>query len=265
MADVARTGPARGGTESGMMSGVTAAVHRPAVIVPALTPSGWPATGRAGLGEYVRRAADTWIDAFLLSGSTTRGDLLSTTDRAELIDVWLQHLPPHRLIACCWHPDDVTAATARGVAPMVVMRGLPDRRAALEFLAELPAGGLVYSHPMYSPTVFDAELATAARGAGVLPAGGKFAKVSLDQGAALRAATGSGFALWDGRCRHVAASAAAGAAGVIATPLSHLPKPFPSPELSHLQAALDGYQAALDALPGRPERTLMLQRAAFGD
>ena len=111
----------------------------------------------------------------------------------------------------------------------------------------------------------DAELATAARDAGVLPAGGKFAKISLDGVRALRAATGRDFALWDGRCRHIAASLAVGAAGIIATPLSHLPDPFPPAELSHLQAALDGYQAALDALATRAERTLMLQRAAFGD
>ena len=236
----------------------------PTVIVPALTPGTDGAIQTAAAHAYAQRAASTWIDAGLLSGSTTRGDLLTVAQRADLIDLWRQHVPADRLIACCWTTDDVTAAAERGVAPMIVLRDLADRQAALDFLASLPAGTYIYSHPMYTPTVFDAELAAAACAEKVLPAGGKLAKVDLNEVTAIRAAAGPGFRLWDGRCRHIAASAEAGAAGVIVTPLSHIPDPFPEPNLPDLQAAVDRYQAAIDAQPDRPHRTALLQAAAFG-
>ncbi len=148
---------------------------------------------------------------------------------------------------------------------MVVMRDLPSQQAALDLFATLPTGTYVYSHPMYSPATLDAALAAAAAAAGVLPAGGKIAKIGLAEIAQLRAATGPGFRLWDGSSRDIAARLQAGAEGVIATPLCHLPTPFPSQDLPVLQAALDYVQAELDALPTRPQRTSLLLTYAFGD
>jgi hypothetical protein len=217
------------------------------------------------MSAYAKRAAATWVDAFLLSGSTTRGDLLSAADRASLIDQWLGYLPAHRLIACCWTDQDVREAAKRQVPAMVVMRGLESRQAALDLFASLPTGTYVYSHPMYSPTTLDAALAAAAAAAGVLPAGGKIAKIGLADIAELRAATGPGFRLWDGSSRNIAARLQAGAEGVIATPLCHLPTPFPPQDLPVLQASLDHVQAELDALPTRPDRTNLLLSYAFGD
>ncbi|MEU4243122.1 hypothetical protein [Actinoplanes sp. NPDC026619] len=215
------------------------------------------------LHDYAARAARTWVDAWLLSGSTTRGDLLTTLQRGQVIDMWLSHLPADRLIACCWSLDDVAQAAARGVAPMMVLRDLPDPDAALALLAELPQGALIYSHPMYTATTFDADLAAVAAAAGVLPVGGKIAKVSPAKIAAITAATGAGFAFWDGSTRHIADSVAAGAAGVIATPLSWLPDPFPARQNSELQLAFDETQAALDALAARPQRKAYLEQLAF--
>jgi hypothetical protein len=233
----------------------------PYVVVPALNP-----LNQATLVPvYAQRAAATWIDAFLLSGSTTRGDLLSTAQRASLIDQWLEYLPAHRLIACCWTDQDVQEAANRQVPAMVVMRDLRSRQAALALFASLPTSTYVYSHPMYSPTVLDAALAEEAASAGVLPAGGKVAKIGLSDIATLRAATGPGFHLWDGSSRNIAARLQAGAEGVIATPLCHLPTPFPPQDLPVLQASLDHVQAELDALTTRPDRTSLLLSYAFGD
>jgi hypothetical protein len=233
----------------------------PYVVVPALTP-----LGQGGIvSAYAQRAAATWIDAFLLSGSTTRGDLLSVAERASLIDQWLEYLPRHRVIACCWTEQDIREASERGVAAMVVMRNLATQRDALDLFATLPPGTLVYSHPMYSPTVLGPVLANAAAAAGVLPAGGKIAKIGPADITALRAATSPEFRLWDGSSRTIAARLQAGAEGVIATPLSHLPASFPSRDLLTLQTALDHVQAELDALPARPERTDLLMTYAFGD
>lgn len=233
----------------------------PYVVVPALSP--------LGQGElvpaYAQKAAATWVDAFLLSGSTTRGDLLSTAQRAKLLDRWLDYLPTHRLIACCWIDEDIHESAARGVPAMVVMRGLANRQAALDLFAALPAGTYVYSHPMYTSAVLDAVLAKEASEAGVLPAGGKIAKIGLSDIAALRAAAGPDFALWDGSSRRISERLQAGAEGIIATPLSHLPTPFPSQDLLALQASIDPVQAELDALPTRAERTDFLLQHAFSN
>ena len=148
---------------------------------------------------------------------------------------------------------------------MVVMRGLVSRQAALEFFATLPAGTYVYSHPMYTATVLDAVLAEEAAAADVLPAGGKIAKIGPPDIAALRAAAGPGFALWDGSSRRISERLEAGADGIIATPLSHLPTSFPSRGLSILQTSIDCVQAELDALPTRAERTDLLLQYAFSD
>lgn len=233
----------------------------PYVVVPALSPLG---QGMLVPG-YARRAAATWVDAFLLSGSTTRGDLLSVAQRADLIDQWLEYLPSHRLIACCWTDQDIREAAKRKVPAMAVMQDLANRQAALDLFASLPTGTYVYSHPMYSPTTLDATLAAEAAAAGVLPAGGKIAKIGLPEIAALRAATGPGFRLWDGSSRGIAARLQAGAEGVIATALCHLPTPFPSQDLPTLQISVDRVQAELDALPTRPDRTNLLMTYAFGD
>jgi dihydrodipicolinate synthase/N-acetylneuraminate lyase len=235
----------------------------PDVVVPAL--NFVDAAGRLdrdAIGRYADRAAATWVTAFLLSGSTTRGDLLTVAQRGEVIDLWLDVAPALRLIACCWQADDIAQADARGVASMMVMRDRPDQGSALRFLAGLPRHTHVYSHPMYSPTVLDADLAAAAAAAGVLPPGGKIAKISLDGIATLRAAAGGDFALWDGSSRHIADSMAAGASGVIATPLSAFPPSFPPREIAALQHAINATQHALDALPTRAQRSELLLRHA---
>jgi hypothetical protein len=109
---------------------------------------------------------------------------------------------------------------------MAVLRQL-DRPSALEFLRQLPEGATVYSHPMFGGTTFDARLARDAQIAGALPAGGKLAKITTDQVSSIHSAAGNLFRLWDGSSRRIAASLDAGAAGIVATPLSPFGENFP--------------------------------------
>jgi hypothetical protein len=132
----------------------------------------------------------------------------------------------------------------------------------LDFLGRLPAAGYVYSHPMFGVGRLDAAACRAARRAGCLPAGAKLAKVSPSEVATVRAAVGAGFVLWDGSCRHIGASLAAGATGVVASPLSILPRPFPQARPDAVQRAVDRIQAGLDLLPSRAERHAALLRLA---
>lgn len=211
---------------------------------------------------YAERAAATWVDYFIISGSTTRGQDLTPEQRADLLDLWLDVTDRHRLLACCWTLDDLKHAAARDIAPMATMRQLDGHANALAFLRQLPQGAYIYSHPMFGGTVFDAELAAAARNADVLPAGGKIAKISPSDVAAISEATGANFKLWDGSSRRIQASLDAGAAGVVATPLCPFNPALPVKDPALLQAAIGPVQTALDALPDRASRTGELMRRA---
>jgi dihydrodipicolinate synthase/N-acetylneuraminate lyase len=225
------------------------------IVVPTLTlldSSGSPDV-RANRA-YAARACRTWVDRFLICGSTSRGDTLTHKQRTDLVDLWLDTAGADRIVACCWQPEDVSVAVARSVSPMVVMRGHATATDALAMVASLPTGALIYSHPMFGSVVFDSDFANRARAVGELPAGGKIAKVSVDELRRLRHVVGQDFALWDGSSRHIAQSMAAGASGVVATPLCIFPDPFPSRAVNILQRAVTEIQDRLDLLPTREAR-----------
>ncbi len=228
----------------------------PHIVVPALTirtPEGNLDEQRTA--QYARRAAGTWVDRFILSGTTARGYTMTEQERLCVLRRWLDHADPARVLACCWSRADVDNAAAQGVTPIVVMPHLHNDDATLRFLASLPAGSFIYSHPGNSPTVFDAQLCSKARSSGCLPVGAKLSKVSHREIAAVRAQAGPSFILWDGSSQDIAGSITAGATGVVATPLSAFAQPFPPRNLAHLQPALDEVQADLDRLPSRDARS----------
>lgn len=134
--------------------------------------------------------------------------------------------------------------------------------AGASLLADLPASAYVYSHPKYGSTLFDATLAGAARQRAILPAGAKLSKITTDDITTIRHAAGARWTLWDASARHINASLAAGASGVVATPLSHLPTPFPNRSPSVLQRAIDAMQQELDPLPSPAERSQLLHKLA---
>ena len=96
---------------------------------------------------YAERAAGTWADRFILSGSTVLGDLLAPTERALILDVWSELLEHSRLVACCWCREDVEQAGQRKILPLVVMRDLRDQAQACSFFAGLPGRGLRLQQP----------------------------------------------------------------------------------------------------------------------
>jgi hypothetical protein len=110
--------------------------------------------------------------------------------------------------------------------------------------------------------VLDVELTAAARRQGILPAGAKISKITTGDIADIRHAAGAQWKLWDASSRHVEASLAAGASGVVASPLSHCPIPFPDRSLSVLQRAIDAVQAQMDKLPTRDARSRLLHELA---
>ncbi|MFC9898542.1 hypothetical protein ACFVMC_33030 [Nocardia sp. NPDC127579] len=228
------------------------------LVVPTLIPTtrdgepDWDATRR-----YALLAADTWIDRFLLNGSTARGDELAADKRAQVLDLWADIVGPKRLLACCWNPEDIVQAGGRQITPMVVLAGM-DHTQSLEFLASLPADATIYSHPMFNSAGFGAELAHAAVEAGCLPAGGKLAKIRPQQIEEIHRVAPA-FRTWDGSSRHIARSVEAGADGVVATPLTASLSSCVSPRsIEQVQSLVDPIQAHLDRLPDRPARTRYL-------
>src|SRR5690606_2551616 len=132
-------------------------------------------------------------------------------------------------------------------------------------LRALPSGAYIYSHPMFGGAVFDAGLAGAAREQGVLPAGGKLAKISATDITKVHATAGAAFHLWDGSSRRIRSSVDAGAAGVVATPLCAFDTDLPAKDIALVQAAVDPVQRTLDALPDRASRTAeLISRALQG-
>jgi hypothetical protein len=182
-----------------------------------------------------------------------------------VLDAWFEVTEASRLLACCWDRDDLTHAADRRIAPIAVMRGPHSHSEALAFLGTLPGGAFIYSHPMFGGVVFDAELAARARGGGVLPAGGKLAKISTAEISEVHEATGEAFRLWDGSSRRIRASLNAGASGVVATPLCIFGQDLPSKDVDVIQTAVDPVQDALDARPDRASRTSELLRRAHPD
>jgi dihydrodipicolinate synthase/N-acetylneuraminate lyase len=211
---------------------------------------------------YARRARNTWLDLFLVSGTIGGGEQSTAADRRALLERWVEQVPPARLLACVWTVDDLRHATECGVRPIVVLRAHPDGRSLDAFLADLPANAFVYSHPNYSPTTFSPAVATVARQAGALPAGGKICKVNLEEVAQLRGAVGEPFQLYDGRCRHLVRSIRAGATGVVAVPLATLPDDLPKREETEaLQRTIDATQERIDSIPAGQPRIAMLTHA----
>lgn len=234
------------------------------IIIPALTFR----TAGGELDEdttsrYADTAAGTWLDYFILSGTTTEGDTFTVQERAQVLDIWLKTTDPARLVACCWERADVDAALERGIRPMAVMRGLRDEDEAIAFFRTLPAGAFVYSHPMHTSVVLSADLVSLARHRGCLPMGAKISKIPVEEIPLVRAASAYSFTVWDGSCRHMRESYAAGATAVVATALAAVPVPFPRRDLAILQSIVDHWQIKLDRVPGQQERASWLRSAAF--
>jgi dihydrodipicolinate synthase/N-acetylneuraminate lyase len=226
------------------------------IVVPALAIRDYTgAVDRDSTLRYAERATATWVDYFILSGSTTRGQELTPAQRGAILDLWLTVAQPQRLLACCWEPEDFEHAARRGIAPMAAMLNLDSIEAAITFLRDLPTGAYVYSHPMFGGNTFDVALAQAATQRGILPSGGKLAKTTTSAITEIHAITGDRFRLWDGSSRRIQKSLNAGAAGVVATPLCAFNRPLPEKEPDLIQAFVHSVQEALDALPDRPART----------
>jgi dihydrodipicolinate synthase/N-acetylneuraminate lyase len=215
---------------------------------------------------YAERAAGTWADRFILSGSTALGDRLTPTERARILDVWCGVMERSRLLACCWCREDVEQAEHREILPLVVMQNLHNQAQACSFFADLPEGAFVYSNPTFTPISLRPTLAAAAKQRGVLPAGAKISKLAVSDIGAIRGSVGARFTLWDGSSRHIEASLAAGASGVVGTPLSVLPEPFPGRSMDELQAAVHQLYEQVDRAISREDRidllTLLFRHAA---
>ncbi|MEV6432968.1 hypothetical protein [Nocardia sp. NPDC051463] len=203
----------------------------------------------AATRRYAAAAGRGWTDFYLLNGSTTSGHNLSGDERAAVLDVWLSAVDPARLLACSWSPNDIRAAADRQVTPMAVLNAA-DRSSAEQFLRNLPAGSTIYSHPMFGGQVFTPDLAAWAQAAGLLPLGGKLAKVSLGEITEMHDIAPD-FAVWDGSSRHIRQSIDAGAAGVVATPLAATLLNLPPRNIAGIQSTVDAIQIELDQLPDR--------------
>ncbi|MFD8104363.1 dihydrodipicolinate synthase family protein [Nocardia fluminea] len=210
--------------------------------------------------RYAEEAAASWVDQFLINGSTTGGRELPGADREAILDIWLDAVGRERLLACSWSWRDIAVARERGVMPMAVMT--PDFVGAdvLRWFRELTPA-TIYSHPVYGGPVWTPELARTSAAAEMAPLGGKVSKVDIDQVRALHAAAPE-FSLWDGSARHICESLDAGASGVVLTPLAGDLHRLPSKTIHDVQKFVNIIQAELDQIGRKVDRQrLLLDRA----
>ena len=233
----------------------------PSIMVPPLTL--WNSDGQIDCGAtaaYAQRAAESWIDLFMLSGSIGEGKTSLSKARRRTLEVWLDHVPTGRLLSCVWSPEDYDYLRDLGVRPVVVLQDLEDVDALQKLLADIPTGSFIYSHPDYSSITLTPSIAKQAALAGTLPAGAKISKISLEDIREIRIALGNDhFSLFDGRSRHIESSIQAGATGVVVVPLCLIPNDLPDrSELAKLQAMIDKIQASVDAETGISAQAKML-------
>lgn len=204
---------------------------------------------RQATENYAARAAATWTDRFILSGSTGRGYEMTVSEKAEVLAIWTSHVDRARLVACCWCAADEACARAAGVQPMTVLAARNDHEQEAALRAAADQHALIYSHPRYGARLRP-SLLRELRDQAELPAGGKVSKISLTELADLRRAAGPSWLLWHGSARDIQGSRTHGATGVVAAPLSMPPTPFPAPTLEAVQAAVDATRSVSSAANG---------------
>lgn len=167
-----------------------------------------------------------------------------------------------RLLACCCSANDVENAQRRAIVPIVVMRDLPNHASAAGFLRSLPAGAYVYSHPLHSPVILDAQLCAAARDAGFLPAGAKVSKVTQDDNPVYACRDRVGVRAVGrvvAQCSSERRRRCVGSGRDVAQPLFDS---FPPRDLDVLQTVVDRVQADLDRIESREARGTHLAELA---
>jgi hypothetical protein len=126
------------------------------ILVPVLTLR--DTLGRIDAGAnhaYAQKAAETWLDGFIINGTIGGGETNTPDERQQLLQIWLDHLAPARVYGCSWEPADQARIVDTPARLMALMRGLNDDTQAVRFLSGLPAGAYVYSHPRYTTRTYD--------------------------------------------------------------------------------------------------------------
>lgn len=215
----------------------------PPIVVPAPTfrlPDA--AIDRDTTNRYARRIADTWARHIIVSGPMGWGECSTPGERAAILDLWLQHVEPARLIAACWDTEDVRIAQRQQVQPLVMLQAADEEDLSAQ-LGDAPSNSWMYANPRYSHALLTPELVAATPVDGV-----KLSKVTLTDIAATRAANPN-TVIVHGSSRAIVASIEAGASLVTAAPLATLPDPWPAPDLDVIQTSANSIQQYLDELP----------------
>lgn len=233
-------------------------IETPPIVVPAPT---FRKPGQALDRETTVRYAGylgpmPWAKHIIVNGPMGRGEVSTPGERALVLDIWLECVPSERLIAACWEPEDVRAAQARRVRPLVMLSADTDMQLAQQ-LHEAPVNAWVYANPRYSRVLLSGELAATSKVAGV-----KLSKVSAEDLVTMRAACPNA-TIVHGSSRNITASLNAGANLVTAAPLAATPATWLDLDLSVIQRHVDTIQASLDKQHGHDARVRWVtQRAA---
>lgn len=217
----------------------------PPIVIPAPTfRDGAGTLDRTLVRRYARHLASTWVQYIIASGSTGLGECATQAERALLLDLWLEHVTPARLIAGCWAPADTAFAVRRGVRPLLILCADSERE-LIKQLAAVPESGLAYVNPRYSSVRLESRFVSRSvsnfQGSGL-----KVSKITFDTLREIRAVVGRRVQLIHGSSRDIARSLAVGADLVTASPLAAIPSELPCPSIEDIQCRVDALQVDLD-------------------
>lgn len=177
--------------------------------------------------HYARRLGSTWVRHAVVAGPMGLGEACTPEQRAELVELWMRHVEPARLLVACWTPAEIRTVTDSGIRALAMLAIDTDDE-LLAALGGLPPLAVAYTNPRYGGSLITPELLAANADRPDMPAALKFSKVTISELANIRQVVGPGVTIIHGSSRRIADSLAAGVDIVVSSPLAVLPKQWPA-------------------------------------
>jgi dihydrodipicolinate synthase/N-acetylneuraminate lyase len=218
-------------------------------ILPALTFFDDDGTLDVAANErYALAASESEANRFLLFGSTGEGAWLTQEERRGVVSIWRRCIAAEKIVVCgagCL-PAEADEYLGMGYGYMVPPWPSDTLASLIDYLGNVGARVMLYSHPKRSPLVLNVDSLTTMRENGVLPLGVKLSKVGVGDLSKVRAALPSPFCIWDGSDRRVQASLGVGVDGVVSQMLATVAVSLALDDPARIQNDIDEVRASLD-------------------
>lgn len=198
--------------------------------------------------HYARRLGSTWVRHAVVAGPMGLGEACTPEQRAELVELWMRHVEPARLLVACWTPAEIRTVTDSGIRALAMLAIDTDDE-LLAALGGLPPLAVAYTNPRYGGSLITPELLAANADRPDMPAALKFSKVTISELANIRQVVGPGVTIIHGSSRRIADSLAAGSRHRCVVPVGCAAQAVARVTVASVQRAADTIQSMLDREP----------------